>query len=153
MASKGIAVSHGAYVGNRETSEHAIWRGMIQRCHNPNAKDYPRYGGLGVQVCAVWRESFPAFLEHVGSRPRGMSIDRYPDTTGDYRPGNVRWATASDQEKNKRATKRWLHHGQTKTLGEWASALGISVALASWRWKTWGTLERGRTWELLPKQK
>lgn len=141
-------MKHGAYIGGGETTEHAIWRGMIARCHNPNAKDYHRYGHTGITVCERWRESYETFRTDVGPRPAGKSLDRYPNPVGNYEPGNVRWATRSEQEKNKLGTKRWREDGVVGTLGEWAILLGISKQLASIRWKSWGTFERGRVWQL-----
>lgn len=76
---------------------------MKNRCYNPKVPSYRYAGAMGVQVCAQWRNSFPAFLADVGARPGpGYSIDRWPDNNGDYTPGNVRWATASEQQRNKR---------------------------------------------------
>jgi hypothetical protein len=75
---------------------------MIQRCVDQNGKSYPNYGGRGISVCDRWRESFTAFLADVGEKPSpGMSLDRI-DNDGNYEPGNVRWATASEQNRNRR---------------------------------------------------
>lgn len=79
------------------------WWGAIQRCHNPKNKAYARYGGAGVSVAHSWRESFAAFLNSIGDPPTsGHSLDRYPDPFGNYEPGNVRWATLSEQQRNTR---------------------------------------------------
>jgi len=92
--------------GGTGTPEHDIWNGIKKRCYNPNVEYYDRYGGRGVRMCKRWRESFKNFLADVGPRPSPKhSLDRFPDNNGDYEPGNVRWATQSEQMLNTRRTK------------------------------------------------
>lgn len=93
---------HGDARRGAKTPEYTTWEGMIRRCHHPNATNYGAYGARGVEVCARWRESFPAFLADVGRRPSSaFSLDRI-NPFGNYEPGNVRWATRSEQARNKR---------------------------------------------------
>ncbi|MEV8032248.1 hypothetical protein [Streptomyces sp. NPDC086182] len=88
--------------GMSRSPEWMAWQGMRQRCTNPKSLQWPNYGGRGIQVCDEWLNSFEAFLAEVGRRPTdGHSIDRI-DTNGNYEPGNVRWATASQQQRNTR---------------------------------------------------
>jgi hypothetical protein len=76
---------------------------MKSRCYTPSHRSYARYGGRWVQVCYEWRVDYLAFLSHVGERPSpAHSLDHYPDKDGDYKPGNVRWATAKEQASNRR---------------------------------------------------
>jgi hypothetical protein len=91
--------------GASATPTYAIWHGMLSRCTNPNATGYRRYGGRGIKVYERWR-SFSNFLADMGERPPGLTIDRYPDTNGDYAPSNCRWATWSEQAPNRRMRHR-----------------------------------------------
>jgi hypothetical protein len=89
------------------TPEYMAWASMKTRCYNANSAKYRLYGGRGIQVCERWRESFEAFLADMGRRPSAEhSLDRYPDGDGNYEPGNVRWATDSEQNSNRRTYTR-----------------------------------------------
>ncbi len=93
--------------GGRRTPEYRCWSGLITRCTNPRAKDYPRYGGRGITVCDRWRTSFEHFYADMGRRPSPrMSIDRYPNNDGHYEPSNCRWATSQQQARNRRRPQR-----------------------------------------------
>jgi len=99
-------VTHGHTRGLKTTPEYRSWQAMLARCTNPRHEHYPDYGGRGITVCDRWQDSFEAFLEDMGPRPAGKTLDRYPDKNGNYEPGNCRWATWSEQNSNRRTWKR-----------------------------------------------
>lgn len=84
------------------TKEYRAWLAMRERCNDPNHISYCYHGGRGITVCDQWLESFENFLADVGRAPSPeYSIDRR-DVNGNYEPGNVRWATRSEQRRNRR---------------------------------------------------
>ena len=87
---------HGMSPRDGKHRMYGLWYGMIRRCRDPNFKGYKYYGGKGVTVCERWRD-FGAFLADMGERPSAAySLDRI-DSSGNYEPGNCRWATWAEQ--------------------------------------------------------
>lgn len=95
--------THGATRGDKPTVEYTTWQSMIARCSNPKSKGFARYGGAGVTVCDRWATSFAAFIADMGPRPTGHSIDRIDNAKG-YEPSNCRWATTTEQVRNRALT-------------------------------------------------
>lgn len=82
--------------------EYSSWTMMKARCLNPNYHKFPRYGGRGITIHPRWlgEDGFKNFLEDMGPRPEGTSLDRI-DNSGNYEPSNCRWATPAQQSNNK----------------------------------------------------
>src|SRR5260221_8087975 len=104
------------------------WDSMIQRCTNKNSPDYPRYGGAGIVICERWMK-FENFYADMGKRPDGMTLDRFPDKKGNYEPGNCRWATAAEQQRNLKSNIYITYKGETKLAVDWAKETGIPIDL------------------------
>lgn len=104
-AAGAATVKHGHAKPGRETPTYRSWRAMKTRCLNENHKVYERYGACGVKICERWL-TFEHFLSDMGERSDGMTLDRYPNQQGNYEPGNCRWATRSQQNRNRRPWRR-----------------------------------------------
>lgn len=116
--------THGHSSGGHVSPEYRSWSGMMTRCYNPGHDAYERYGGRGVVVCDRWH-LFDNFLADMGLKPDvEMSIDRI-DNNGDYAPGNCRWATPTQQNRNSRQNVLVSYEGETKCMAEWAEGKGI----------------------------
>jgi hypothetical protein len=121
-----------------------VWQAMIKRCINCNDSRYSSYGGRGIAISGEWRHDFKAFYNHVSQLPnfrkKGYSLDRI-DNDGNYEPGNVRWATTGQQNRNNRRTHLVTHNGKTQCLTDWAQEYGLNRRTFTMR------LERGWTFE------
>lgn len=120
-------IHHGHAPGHSPSPEYVCWQSMRDRCANPKNRSFADYGGRGITVCAEWERSFAAFLAAVGPKPSpAHSIDRIDNERG-YEPGNVRWATRTEQNRNKRNARMVTLDGITRTVPEWCVHFGISI--------------------------
>jgi hypothetical protein len=124
--------------GLTNTSEYQAWLRMKSRCNNPQNQDFARYGGRGIKVCKRWMDSFENFYADMGPRPRGASLDRYPNNDGDYAPGNTRWANQKQQCRNRSNNRLLTHNGITMCMADWADRLGIKFSILNDRINRYG---------------
>lgn len=124
-------LKHGATVARDRRDrppEYLAWQDMLKRCHSGELRFFASYGGRGITVCDEWRHDFAAFRDHIGPKPSpAHSLDRIDNDRG-YEPGNVRWATRSEQMRNTRQTIFITHNGETHCAIEWAHRTGIHKA-------------------------
>lgn len=113
--------------GLSRSSTFTVWVNMRMRCTNPNDASYEHYGGRGIKVCDRWMHSFENFLADMGQRPGALTLDR-KDPNGNYEPDNCRWATPTDQIRNRRTTKRIAYNGKEQTLMEWSEEVGVEYS-------------------------
>jgi hypothetical protein len=121
-----VFTKHGQSKTGKVSAEYRIWTAMKTRCYNPKHRHYKYYGGKGISVCDRWLNSFENFLADMGKRPStSHSIDRYPDTNGNYELNNCRWATIEEQGQNRTSNRKIIYKGEEMTIGEFIKSLGI----------------------------
>lgn len=99
---------------------------MLARCRNPNTVAYPEYGGRGITVCERWSD-FRNFFADMGEPTPGLTLDRIDNNLG-YSKENCRWATRTQQGRNKRSNRILIVAGESKTMSEWAEATGLKLS-------------------------
>jgi len=105
------------------------WYSMHDRCYNLDSPSYEYYGAKGIIVCERWFE-FQPFWEDMGDPPfekeisKTYSIGRI-DNDGNYEPGNCRWETQAQQNRNTVRTRYLEYNGEVKKLVEWAEQYNI----------------------------
>lgn len=94
------AVAKGNITHNLHKSPtNRIWRAMKQRCTNPKATHYNRYGGRGIKYDPRWKK-FQNFLDDMGLKPNGLTLDRI-NNNGNYEKSNCRWVTHKENCNNR----------------------------------------------------
>jgi hypothetical protein len=119
--------THGHTSKGNVSREYRTWCSMKERCDNPKNKRYQDYGARGISICKRWRTSFQAFLDDMGSKPPGMTLER-KNTNGNYEPSNCTWADNFAQSNNRRNNRRVIHEGQSLTVSQLARKLGVKYS-------------------------
>jgi hypothetical protein len=117
---------------------------MVARCHDPEHDSYVNYGARGIVVCDRWRFSVHAFIDDMGKRPEGMSIER-KDNNGRYEPDNCRWATQAEQMRNTRRNRILSFNGITLCVSDWAKRLKVARSVIQSRLDSGWSIERTLT--------
>lgn len=94
-------------INGKPTPEYSSWLSMRSRCRNGSKKAH-LYANRGIIVCDSWEKSFDAFVNDMGSRPIGHTLDRV-NVNGNYEPSNCRWATVKEQASNRRYPTQMQH--------------------------------------------
>jgi len=118
-------VTHGNTGKSGTTTEYRIWRGMINRCHNPADPGFKNYGGRGIEVCESWH-TFENFLKDMGKRPPRLSVERI-NNNDNYELSNCKWATVMEQGNNRRTNRHAIVLGKPETLANTARIIGYHV--------------------------
>ena len=117
------------------------WRGMKQRCLNPNAPSYKNYGARGISFDKKWND-FWKYVEDVGVRPSlKHTLDRI-DVNKNYTKDNVRWVLWEYQTRNRRDTLHITYCDITMTGAEWSRLMECSAKAMVARWKKYGCISR-----------
>lgn len=140
--------------GHSRTANHSgtsytylTWSAIKLRCYNKRQKAFKDYGARGIKMCKRWRYSFEAFLDDMGLRPKGTTIDRIVPKRG-YRPGNCRWATPLEQAAHRSNSK--LNFSKARRIKRLISA-GLSNTQIANKFSVTpgmiGLIRRGRCWK------
>jgi hypothetical protein len=123
--------------GFSKTPIEQVRNSMMKRCYNPKNAQYKDYGGRGITVCEEWRTNPVSFYiwaiqtgydntRHNNTRNK-FSLDRI-NNDGPYSPDNCRWATRTEQGRNKRSNHLITYNGEAKTMKEWSEITGVSYS-------------------------
>jgi len=114
--------------GKASSGMYVVWTNMLKRCYRPTDTHFSSYGGRGIRVCDAWHD-FAVFYQDMGEPPfPGASIDRI-DNDGDYSPENCRWATASEQQRNRQKMTKYPFRGRMVLLCEIVEEFGLPFGL------------------------
>lgn len=131
--SRAILKDSGHKHGGHRDKLYKVWTAIKQRCLNPDDSAYHNYGARGIAIADEWRNDYAAFAEYMGERPSDQHTVERIDNNRGYEPGNVCWATRSEQLRNKRTNLMITHNGKTMCLAQWADETGINYATLRYR--------------------
>lgn len=125
------------------TPTYSSWANMKTRCDSKTFYAYDEWGGRGISYDPRWK-NFSAFLEDMGERPYGTTIDRVDNSRG-YSKANCRWATPKEQSNNTRRNRYIEFNGVTRTLQQWQDEVKIGRRTISERLRRGWSVEKALT--------
>ena len=143
------SITHGHSTGKKESRELKSYNSAKSRCCNPNDKKFLQYGARGITMCARWMEDASTFIEDMGPRPLGHSIDRI-DPNGNYEPLNCRWANSHQQARTRTDNVLVEFQGVTIVLKDYASLTGVNYKSLHRKFRREGMSLEQATAELSP---
>lgn len=105
---------------------YGIWKAMLNRCRNPNNKDWHNYGGRGIKACERWHD-YANFAADMGDKPSPEYTVERIDNNGDYCPENCRWATRQEQAKNTRCNVKFTFEERTMLIADWCRTEEVTI--------------------------
>jgi hypothetical protein len=135
-------IKHGLYLHPL----HRVWRGIKERCLNPNFHQFKDYGGRGIGIYSEWVNDFKSFYDWCINNgwQKGLQIDRQ-DNSGNYSPDNCRCVTRSQNQLNRRDNNVITFNSETMCLKEWSDHLNMNVKTLSNRVKRGWPIEKALT--------
>lgn len=121
---------HGGRPSGKKSATYNSWQSMKRRCTDTGRDNAAHYALAGVSFDPAW-ERFEDFLSDMGERPKGCTLDRIDNSKG-YTKENCRWATPTQQTRNRRNAIQFTFEGRTLPVAEWAKEYGLSYG-AAWK--------------------
>ncbi len=112
--------------------EWLAWNNARQRCFNQKTRNFSDYGGRGISMCPLWKNSFSAFISFMGVRPSPKHTLERKNNSGGYSPTNCVWAFKKENCRNTRANRHITYKGKTQSLAAWVEFLGLNYK-TTWR--------------------
>lgn len=125
--------------GMSGTRLYRCFRDMKNRCNGLKPRDRKNYFERGITYCSEW-ETFESFRDWALSNGYNdnLTLDRIDNDKG-YSPDNCRWISRAEQNNNTRQNHFITHNGETHTITQWASILGVNAStlrsrLSTYKW-------------------
>jgi hypothetical protein len=147
-----LTYKHGGRCRSQSRAEWRAWGTMLERCADTKRPQKKWYIEKGITVHPEWANDFGAFLRDVGRRPSDChSLDRI-DSTKNYEPGNVRWATWKEQARNRSNNRIVRYRGREVTLVEATELAGIRYKTVKSRLAHGWSMERALSESIDPRK-